>query len=233
MDISKLLEYQTLDSELYKLEKSIRDNPNKKVVSEMSANVKNAQLRSEQLEKKAEELVQEIERIKSQFASQTEKMNQIMTKDTDSLNAEEIESRLSLKDKLSQNLNILDKNLTKLAESINAVLSDFNKTVKVFNASKEKYAASKTAYDNDVKSLEPKMKELEKKLSSLAKGIDAKFMEKYNKRRADNLFPILVPLKDNCCGGCHMQLPSAEISKLRTEGYLSCEHCRRIIYNID
>ena len=43
MDISKILDYQKLDTELFKLEKRLRDNPNKKTANEMSTNAKNAQ----------------------------------------------------------------------------------------------------------------------------------------------------------------------------------------------
>lgn len=231
MDITKILEYQKLDSELFKLEKALRDNPNKKIASEMSNNAKMAQQRSVGLEKKAGELLAEVDTVKKQFQIQTDKMKQVMAKDVDSMSKEEVEAMLSLKDKLSQNLNILDKNLTKLAESVNAVLADFNKTIKTYNLAKEKFTQSKTAYDKDVEAVEPKKVELEKGLVKLEKGIDSSLMEKYKKRRNDNLFPVLVPLKGGrSCGGCHMELPAAEVAKLKTEGILSCEHCRRIIY---
>ncbi len=230
MDITKILDYQKLDSQLYRLEKQLRDNPNKRVANEMSTNAKNAQAKSVQLEAKAGSLIQEIETVKKQLSVQTDKLNQIMAKDVNSLSKEEIESMLSLKDKLTQNLNILDKNLTKLAESVNGVLADFNKTIKIYNASKEKFVESKNAYDKDLEAVKPEKANLEKQLLALEKGIDPALMEKYKKRRGDNLFPVLVPLNDRCCGGCHVELPFAQISKLENEGVLSCEHCRRIIY---
>lgn len=230
MDISKILDYQKLDTELFKLEKRLRDNPNKKTANEMSTNAKNAQQRSFQLEEKAGSLIKEIDTIKKQFEVQTEKMQQIMAKDLEKLSKEEVDSLLSVKDKLAQNLTILDKNLTKLAESVNAVLADFNKTLKVYNAARDKFAESKAEYDKEVKELEPTKQKLEKELASLEKGIEAKLMTKYKEKRSDNIFPVLVPLKENSCGGCHMELPAAQISKLQNDGIYSCEHCHRIIY---
>ncbi len=230
MDITKILDYQKLDSQLYRIEKQLRENPNKKMANEMSTNAKNAQAKSVQLEGKAGELLKEVDTVKKQLSLQTEKLNQIMAKDVESLSKEEIESMLSLKDKLIQNLNILDKNLTKLAESVNGVLADFNKTIKIYNVAKEKFVQSKAAYDQDVEAVKPERANLEKQLLALEKGIDTSLMEKYKKRRGDNLFPVLVPLNDRSCGGCHVELPFAQISKLESEGILSCEHCRRIIY---
>lgn len=230
MDISKILDYQKVDAELFKLEKALRDNPNKKIINEMTNNAKTAQARSADLEVKAGDLINELETVKRQFAQQSEKLQQINAKELEKLGKEELDSLSVLKDKLAQNLNILDKKLAKLAESVNAVLADFNKTIKVYNMAREKFSECKAKYDNDVKALEPKKQELEKQLGVLAKNIDASMLEKYKKRRLDNLFPVLVPLNGNCCGGCRMELPFAQISKLKSEGILSCEHCRRLIY---
>lgn len=230
MDISKILEYQMLDTELFKLERQLKENPNKKMASDMSMNAKNAQQRSFQLETKAGSLIQELTTVKGQFEAQTERLNQVMAKDVEKMSSEEVESLLSLKDKLAQNLAILDKNLTKLAENVNAVLADFNKTIQVYNKAKEQYATSKAAYDKDLENLEPEKKKLEDGLNKIAKNIDASIMEQYRKRRNDNLFPVLVPLKNASCGGCHMELSAADIAKLHRDKILSCDHCRRIIY---
>lgn len=230
MEITKILEYQTLDSELFKIEKQLRENKNKQQANQMHENIKNAQLKSIKLEDKAGSLLAEIDKVKKQFKIQEDKMNEFMSKDLTKLSKEELDKLSILKDKLSQNLNILDKNLTSLAESVNAVLSDFNKTIKVFNSSKEQFAKCKAEYDNDVKKVEGVKNEISNKLKALAKNIDNKIMEAYLKRRKENIFPVVVPLKGNLCGGCHMELPYATISMLDSEGILTCEHCRRIIY---
>lgn len=232
MDISKMLDYQKLDSELFKLEKSLRDSQHKAQASQMQDTAKKAQERSSQLESKAEALYGEIDKMRSQYAVQQKKMEEIFAKNVDSLSKEEVESLLSVKDKLASNLAILDKNLTRLAESVNAVLADFNKTVKVYNMARETYAKSKGAYDAQLQEVEPKRKQITEKLQEIAKTIDPKLMEQYTKRRKDNIFPVMVPVRDSSCGGCHMELPVSMMNKLKEEGVLSCEHCRRIIYNI-
>lgn len=230
MDITKILDYQNLDSELFKLEKSLRDNQNKKLAISLQDSAKKAQERSGQLEQRAESLIKEIETVQKQFEIQSAKMKEIFAKDIDKMSKEEVENLLALKDKLSQNLAILDKNLTKLAENVNAVLADFNKTRKIFTTAKENYVTAKEAYDKEAKVVEPQMAEIKKKLESLAKGIDGKVMEQYQKRRNDNIFPIFVPLNNNLCGYCHIELPAVNISKIKEEGHITCEHCRRIIY---
>lgn len=230
MNIQPILEYQKLDSELFKIEKNIRESKNKVTASQMFDSMKQAQERSHKLEEKAGSVINEIEKIKKQFKLQEDKLAEMENKDLENLSKEEIEKMAMVKDKLAQNLAILEKNLTALAESVNGVLADFNKTIKNFNACKEKYGECKVAYDKEVESVEGEKKAISARLALLAKEIDSKVMEAYAKRRKENIFPVVVPLKGNCCGGCHIELPYAQISVLEREGVFSCEHCHRLIY---
>lgn len=230
MDLNKILEYQKLDSQLFKIERQLKDNGNKKTANKMHEQMREAQNRSIKLEEKAGSLLNEIEKVKKQFKIQKDKMDEFSSKNLENMKKEEIEKLLILKDKLSQNLTILDKNLSSLAETVNAVLSDFNKTIKTFNNSKEEYAKSKSAYEEDVRTMDKSQKDVKEKLHSISKDIEPKVMEAYQKRRKENIFPVVVPLINNSCGGCHIELPYANISKLEDEGILTCEHCHRLIY---
>lgn len=230
MDLKKILEYQNLDSELYKIEKNVKDSQNKKTAAQMHENMKNAQERSLKLEEKAGSVLAEIEKIKQQYKIQENKMNEFLQKDLTTLSRTELEKYNVLKDKLSQNLSILEKNLSSLAETINGMLADFNKTIKTFNTSKEEYLKSKEKYDNEVKAVEEDKKTIIEKLEKLEKDIDQQTLEKYKKRRNENIFPVFVPLSGDSCGYCRVQLPFANISNLEANGVLTCEHCHRIIY---
>ena len=95
---------------------------------------------------------------------------------------------------------------------------------------KEQYADAKAKFDKTQSELAPHKAELEKKLSSLEKGIDKDIVESYKKRRVENIFPVVVPLAGNCCGGCRTELSLANLSVLKEKGVLTCEHCHRIIY---
>ncbi len=230
MNVDMILKYQSLDSDMFKIEKGLRENQNKKKADELRESMKASQSRSVKLEENAGRLLKEIDKVKGQVKLQQEKMQEFLSKDLDKMSKEEIEKLNSLKDKLSQNLSILEKNLTSLAENMNAVLADFNKTIKNFNIAKEEYAKRKQAYDNDVAETEKKKAEIAVKLGELAKSIESNVMEAYQKRRKENVFPVLVPLNGNSCGGCHIELPFANVTKLNEEGIITCEHCRRLVY---
>lgn len=230
MNIQPILDYQKLDSELFKIEKSIKESENKSIAGKMYEKIKQSQERSYKLEEKAGKILEEIEKIKKQFKIQEDKIAELEGKDMEKLSKEDIAKIESIKDKLAQNLVKLEDYLTHLAENINGVLAEFNKTIKEFNQSKAQYSECKEKYDKEVGEIESDKKEITSKLTALAKEIDVKVMEAYSKRRKQNIFPVVVPLKGNCCGGCHMELPYAQISELERAGIFSCEHCHRLIY---
>ena len=230
MDFTNILQYQKLDSELVKLERALRDNPHRKVANEMQKKAVDAQNRSVELENKAKELLARIKTIREQFEMQNKMLSQVKSKDIDKLEAKEVENLIVLKEKLAQNSNFLDKNLTKLAENVKMVIDEYQKASKVYSEARNKFNESKAAYEQELAIVDPKRKELEGKLAKEAAGIAKDTMEKYKKLRQDNIFPVFVPLRNNSCGGCNMELPTAVISRIKESGALQCEHCHRIIY---
>jgi len=231
MDFKNILEYQKVDGELYALELSLAKSENKKKCIALSNLAKEAQAKSAKLEEKASDVLKEFEEAKKVLAQNTKLADALSQKDVEKMNGEEIDHDLTFKDKLSSNLNILDRKITKIAESINAILAEYNKTVKSYNEAKEKYKVCKDDYDKELAEQEPKMKEIQKRLAALAKDVDSALMEKYNAMRKDKKYPVFVPLlNNNACGHCRMELSASAVAKLNNEGSLTCEHCRCVIY---
>lgn len=231
MKVEKILEYQNLDRELFKIEKQISENANKKMAEQLHESMKVAQARSVKLEERAKDLLGEIDKVKKQCKIQEDKLNEFLSMDIEKMNKNDAEKLNNLKDKLNQNLNILEKNLTTLAESMNAVLADFNKTIKTFNSARDEYSKRKDAYETEVKNIEKEKSEINKRLSQLAMSVDSDIMEAYQKKRNEKVFPVLVPLKGKFCGGCNTELPLATLTNLIKDGIITCEHCRRLVYN--
>lgn len=230
MEIKNIIEYQKLDTKVFQLERELNQSSNKKKCVELSAVAKDSQTKSAKLEQEASQIAKEIENLFAIADQNKLKIRQILDQKLDDMTAEQIESSLLMKDKILQNLGIIDKKATKLAENANAVLAEFNKTKLVYKNAGEKYKEYKEAYDKEVAEISPKIEALKAELKKLEKDIDSKILEEYKKRRSDRIFPVLVPLNNKSCGGCHMEVPASSLSKLDSEGILVCENCRRIIY---
>ena len=141
---------------------------------------------------------------------------------------------ITIKGKILNNLNYLEKMLQKCAENINNTLLEFNKTKKLYDEARRQFVECKKKIEEENEALTPVKEKLEKELLTLEKDVDKTLMAEYKKRRNDNIFPVVVPLEGkNFCGRCRMELPMAAISKLKNTGVITCEHCKRLIYQKD
>ena len=87
----------------------------------------------------------------------------------------------------------------------------------------------KVIYDEEYKQASVKLEALKKTVAEEAKGIDPELLEKYKAIKRHSTPPI-TRIHDDRCGGCNMQLPAADMNKIRTGApYVECENCGRII----
>ena len=231
MDIQKILDYQKQDFEIIKLERLLEESEDKKIFHEMRNVVKDAQTKSNNLEKEAGELIKKYNEIKKAYDAEIRACGEIVNKDPKALKQDELDSTISKTNQTLESISLLEKKFMSFAEQINSVLAEFDSTRKSYNEAKKKYASHKQAYETLAAKTLPQIEKLKQEIKKLEPSIDPMFLQKYKQRRQDKVFPIFVPVIDKACGGCRMELPSASIDKLKRNGFLECEHCRRIIYN--
>ncbi len=233
MDLSKILEYQKRDSEIFKLERQLNNNENKKIYTQMISVVKDAQNQSAALEAQAGQIIASYENLKKSYLDNSKSTGAVAGKNIDSLSVEELSAMENVTQTILNNLSILEKKLLGEAEKVRTVLQEFENAKKRYNLARDKYNSHKQAFDEESKSIQPQIDEKNKELKSLENGIDPSLLAKYKQKRLERIYPVFVPCTDKTCGGCRMELPSASLSILKKDGILECEHCRRIIYSQD
>lgn len=231
MNSENILKYQKKDAELYKVEQKLANSAYKKKTNEYASIAKKAQANSIELEKEAEKVLAEINEITKAFQTNKAKAEEITEKNLDKVSLEDIEKMNALKAKINSNLNTLEKMLQKGAEEINQILANFNKTKKTFEDAKVQFTNFKEKAEEESKALEPEKQKIVSELKTLESSIDAKVLAEYKKKRSENIFPVYVPLENKAfCGFCRMEQPKIAISKLKEDGIITCEHCKRFIY---
>lgn len=232
MDISKILDYQKKDGELFKIENALAKSEFKKNYQDMVAIVKKAQEKSLNLENQAGIILNEYALLNKTFAENNANAQKLASKDLSKLSENEIQSLTNAINTLTNNLSILEKKILQTAERLNVALNEFDSAKKNYSAAKFKYAENKKKYDELALSKEQEIAQIKKELLELEKGIDPKLMAKYKQLRQDRIFPVFAPLSSRSCGICMLELSAVEVDKVKNQGYLECENCHRIIYNI-
>ena len=196
MNIENILKYQKVDEELFKVEQKLYNSSYRKKANELSAIAKKAQTRSTELEAEAERLIAEIDDIKAKYNINKSKTEELLSTNVENLSMEDLEKLSTLKGKVAQNLNILEKMLQKSAENINRILSDFNKAKKAFDEARTQYAVCKQKIDEETKTLEPEKEKLKKDLQVLEKDVDPQLMTEYKRNAMTISFQLLFRLKE-------------------------------------
>lgn len=227
---SNLLEYQKLDGKLLLLKRDLEKNEAKLTLNKVVALVKDSQNKLIELEAKAKASIQEFQKNKADYENAYSELAKLTKQDVEKLSESQINENMEKANQLVSALSSLERALSSQAESINNIIKNFEVCRNNIVTYRQKYKESKTKCDQLEISIKPKVEEIKKQMHSLEKDIDATLLAKYKQIRQDRIFPVFVPLNNNACGGCSMEMPAALMEKLKSKGYLECEQCRRYIY---
>lgn len=230
MDIINFLAYQRKDAEALRIERALSKSAAKQTYTQMLEIVKDAKKRTIELEKMAGDMHAKFCQAKTSLEKNEAHLSAIQAKDTETMSSQETNENFSRIATISSNLNVLEKKLLAIAEEVNSILSKFEKTKKEYGVARSKYNTAKAQYEKEEQQAAPQLAAVAKELEKMEHNLDKNVLAKYKAIRQDKIFPVLVPFDGKCCGGCHMEIPYAEQSRLKADGYIECEHCRRIIY---
>lgn len=228
--MEKILEYQKLDSELFRLERDINKNEHKKNAQAMVSFVKDAQNQILELDKKANFLCDEIQKLKQVQEKGISLVDKYSRQYSPNLTEEELKDLMTKLSQTSKQLKELTNRLYSTERKAKQLISEFDALKKKTSIAKSKHQESKGKFDEFYAQKEPEIKAIKSKIAKLEKDIEPAFVEKYRTLKQDGIFPVVVKLFDTRCGGCRMELPSKELEKIRQNGKLECPSCHRLIY---
>jgi len=225
----KLLEYQKLDGKLLSLKRELEKDATRQTLNKVVSLVKDSQSKLLELDAKAKACIADYEKYKKDYERVFNELSEISNKDVSSLTEEELSANVEKANQLIALIGTLERGLSAQAESINGILKSFDVCRNNIVTYKQKYKESKLVCEQHEASLKPQFEEIKKQMATMEKDIEPKMLAKYKHLRQDKIFPVLVPLNNNACGGCSMEVPAALMNKLKSTGYLECEQCRRCI----
>ena len=130
---------------------------------------------------------------------------------------------------LLDRLRALKGEMQKLNADIAATVEEYERFKKQGAAMQKQYREYKAKRDELVNNRKDEVNRLKAQLKSIAEKIPAETLAKYQQKRKENIFPIVVPLNGNMCV-CGMDFPIALQERLAGGNVVECEHCRRFVY---
>ncbi len=223
--IDKILKYQDLDRQIRALEKESSNMEEKQIMNKMIAYVKDAQNKSAQLESQAKQLVDDYQKVKSEYDLALKNIQNLVDSKTQN------DRTVNLINTYSSDLYMLERKLNIIVNKSQEILKQFSVAKNNVLKAKQKHKECKEKYDSKINAINPKIEKLRQEQKKLEPEIDEKALAKYKNVLNDNIFPVFVPVAGNLCGGCRMEIPMGKMDKLKNDGFIVCEQCGRFIYN--
>ena len=231
----EMLQYQTLDGELIRIEKELRKNDSfvkrkqyKALSQECEDNLSKLDAKAMELKTQLAQIRQTMDKIGAVVDEHAKEVSAL--EDVDELNY----MNKKLNEQLAELAN-LDKDVRRIlkdGEDISKSFDDINaklpKLIALYNKCNEEFNQAK-------EEVKPRVRELQLKQAELKKVISPELFDRYKRVSEGGLHPVFVPLQDGTrCGGCRMEMPKAVVdAQMSNKSYMRCEHCGRIIYKQD
>lgn len=228
--IQDLLNYQEVDAGLRKIETELSGSEERKKAISAKKYLDGVEENVNKLDKRAEDLIAEYERAVAEQKKLNEQKDEFAHALEGVEEASETEYLLKKIDELIGKIKALAGKLNKLSEEMSAITKEYAVIKSTTKAAQAQYAENGKKYNELKASKQAEREELESKLAQLQKKVDGALMEKYLKKRANKMYPIVYEVRGEMCGACNMQLSMLELNKLKNGDVIECDQCGRILY---
>ena len=224
-NIEKLLAAQKIDKERLQVMQNLEKSKVKMELDKAKQTIessKNALLQLESDAKSLQDNYQKFAKLVADTLGQMEKAQKSQNDDAD------------LYDEFLSKLTKAESQLAEIERRIAQKTNAFKMTSMEVAKSSAMLKNLTKMFEDAKAATAPKVQSLEKEFNEKVKGIDEKLLAKYRairKSKGNDIKDVVVPLTiDNRCQGCFMDVPSALVNKIKTDGWVTCDECGRIIY---
>ena len=227
--LNELLEYQRTDAELRKIEQELGSGEERKKFVQAKKFIESAREKLEAQEKRASEL----SNLKESLSARSEELTKALAEYADLDEMIEGGGDVSFYKKnaqaLADKLRALKADLNRLVADVESAISEYKKLKEQTLVMQKQYREYSEKFKEIKASRAQEVDEITKKLNAIAKKIPSDMLEKYQAKRKEKIFPVLVPLNGDRCI-CGMDFPLAQQGMLAGGNVIECEHCRRFVY---
>ncbi|MBL7068468.1 MAG: hypothetical protein ISS34_01240 [Candidatus Omnitrophica bacterium] len=227
--IKSLVELQKLDSQIYK--HNMRKGRIPLLIKELE----------DGFQKKGEALKEEDSNLKSLLVRQKEKENDLASKEETIKKCEGQLYQIKTNKEytaMQQEIKGYGADKSVLEDDILALLDETEAKKRIIEQHKaalkdeeKKLGEEKEKVNAELKEIEEKLNSLNAQRSEMTSKIDRGMLSKYERvlKGKDGL--AMVPVVEDSCGGCNLNLPPQVINEIKMEKDLVfCESCARILY---
>lgn len=229
--LEKILEYQATELELMNLENEISKSKDRERATEIQQSLKNQHAKLVSLEGEAKKVNDSYQKATKKYEEYMKKL-EALENEIKNADPEKVEQYSKLyKDFASVGV-ALEKDIQTIYANVQQISKAYEDIILKSKTDREKFDKFKASYSKLKAEKEPKILEVKQKIASLEKQLEPKLLSVYKQKREGRIFPVFVPLSNNKCGGCRMEISASKLGQMKSKelGTIECENCGRIVY---
>ncbi len=228
--IQALLNYQKVDAQLRQIEKKLFESEERKKAMTAKKYLESVDENVNKLDDRASELFATYKGATDEQLKLEEQQTEILESIDSAEDEKQVQFLLKKVEELLSKIKTLGAKTKKIEEEIQNVLKEYSKIKNTTKAAQTQYKENVEKYNALKDSVKEEKENIEKQLDTLKSGVDPVLMDRYLKKRAGKIYPVLYEVRGNVCGACNMELSMSEINKLKNGEIIDCDQCGRLIY---
>lgn len=227
--IEQLVVLQKVDSEMITLERILEDAPKQL----RNLQEKQAYLKQQQavIQEKVDVLMEQKTRLEGEIENDSQKVKKSKNKLMMVENTKEYHAMMREMDTMEK----MNRNREEERSNLLADLSDLEGRKDALqndiNELEATITAQQSTLDQELAEKRARIQILDKDKKKASEAVPAPILTRYNFIRSRIPNPVIVPVSEGVCKGCHVVIPpQAFIDLQKGEQILSCPNCLRIIF---
>lgn len=228
--IKALIDYQTADAKLKKIEKTLAEADERKKAVTAKKYLEGVEESVNKLDDRAAELIATYESATAEQLKLKEQESAIVDSLDTACDEKEVQYLIKKAEELVAKIKTLGAKANKILAEIQAVVKEYSTIKNTTKAMQVQYKENAEKYNALKESVKDEKESVEKELETLKDKVDPTLMDRYLKKRANKIYPIVYAVRGNVCGACNMELPMSELNKLKNGEIIDCDQCGRLLY---
>ena len=227
--IEQLVVLQKVDSEMITLERILEEAP-KQLQSLLE---KRQYLEQQQavIQEKIDVLMEQKGRIEGEIENDAQKVKKSKNKLMMVENTKEYHAMMREMDTMEKMNRMREEERSNLLADLSDLEGRKDALQKDIDALSETISAQQANLDQELSEKRARLAELDKDKKKASEAVPAPILTRYNFIRDRIPNPVIVPVSEGVCKGCHVVIPPQTFIDLQKgEQILSCPNCLRIIF---
>jgi len=230
--IEQLVVLQTVDDEIKVLEVEVRQAPLE--LSELEGRLTQLKDRQAQVQERLDLLKVQQKRLEGEIEDDGHKIKKSKNKLMAVGNSKEYHAMMREMDSMEKLNRLREEERIAVMEEFTRQDTAMQELVAEVDGLMEGYDAKKATLDERIAKAQTRLDSLGKRRTKAGKVVPPPILGRYEFIRSRIEHPVIVPVSEGICGGCHIRIPPQSFNELQKgKQILGCPNCQRIIFWVE